>query len=223
MKMSKFIFSKHAEKITKRVNGSWPALKGVLKDTDGAWYATDSHILLWANLGGPTENRIVVNPKTGETIDYTYPDVKRIIPKNSGETIFVATDVAALCASVKAYLSLAIITKTGERNLKKMDVVCRIKYPFGDRHFTIDDFANRDENAVARVQISSPYRPMKGEGFFQSFKPALLLDALELFKDAGINEITWSYYGESRPFLLNGENAGALILPFRELAGGNGG
>ncbi|MGE0981493.1 hypothetical protein [Bacillus cereus] len=197
-------FMKHAEKVTKGVSGSRPMLKGVNHKSDGTLIVTDSYRLYVAKKGHTNETTSTINPKTGESIEGNFPDVSRLIP-DKRNVKFIAS------LNVKHSLDALNVLLKGNQIYNKKDT-----------RFTAE--VTEDKELIFIVSnsfIDATYKTSKyitGDAQTMCIDTKYFIEALQLFKDAGIEEIDFRAYGELRPFTLTaGDNDEllALIMPVR--------
>lgn len=204
-------FIKHAEKVTKSASRSRPILKGVCHDVDGSVVATDSHRLYKLENGFKTDEKTVIEPKTGATIDGNYPDINRLIPEDDDAKVMLTIDVDKTLAAVKALFAAhkKINAQNGHITLAFAQALEE-----GDYYITAGD-DKTDFNGVYRLQGSGE---IDNEVHIQA---QYLQDALALLKDSGEPKATVRLYGSMRPLTIKNSDVTALILPVRTFQGGN--
>lgn len=200
-------FLKHAQKVTKTAPASHAILKGVYHAPDGSLAVTDSHRLYFAKNAHSNAEPQTIEPKTGAVIDGNYPEVSRLIPESSSAKYTVRLDVKQAIDAFKALLAV-----------NKLDT--NAMYPMTTVGITDDcTVVFVAENHV----LSARYEPAAadGEGEEITFNTQYFADALALFKDVGIPEITMRCYGAVRPFTLTAAGGDdellALLLPIRKI------
>lgn len=196
-------FMKHASKITKKVTGSRPVLKGVMHRENGSLIVTDSHRLYQVNNAYDTTEDVLKDPKTGGVIEGNYPETSRLLPENEGE-FTVKVNVKQALNALKAMKIVVKENDTGKNKLMRM--VSRE----GKLYFTAGDdgtpmqlkyeVGQLDINKETSMAVNSDY----------------LLEGLDFLKDVDFNQVTFNYYGSMRPFTLTAEDTVVLILPIRE-------
>jgi DNA polymerase III sliding clamp (beta) subunit (PCNA family) len=197
------IFMKHAEKITKSASDSRPILKGVYHANDGSLAVTDAHRLYFAKNSQERKDGSVVNPKTGVIIDGTYPDISRIIPEENDAQFNTLINVKEAVKALKA------LNSCGKVRSKK--VIAKMSFEEKGVVFLVNTEV-----------VNAEYRTFNGDLTKSdtdkevTFDLLYLIDALELFKDAGYEEVTLYSFGRLRPFIIKPNNEVlALILPVR--------
>ena len=197
------IFTKHAEKMLKKVSGSRPVLQGAYHQADGSVVATDSHRLYKLHNGYQTEQSFIQNLTTGNMIDGNYPDTSKLIPEAQDAQHSFMVNVKELHDAAKAMLTAhkAVNAPKGHITLSFTTVedVCVLKAGSDSDKFQ----ATCNVATIIDVDMNI------------HFQPSFLIDALALFKDAGETEIKVLTYGNMRPFILESKDVTALILPVR--------
>jgi DNA polymerase III sliding clamp (beta) subunit (PCNA family) len=204
MTISYVTFMKHAEKVTKTASASRPALKGVFHSKEGSLIATDSHRLYVAK-NAHAGDRKLIDAKTGASIEGNYPDVSRLIPDASSAKYTVRLDVKQAVDVFKVLLSASKLDGNSKYPMTSVSIT-----DDGKAVFTVD-------NNIIQANFTAPY--FEGErGDKITFNSHYFVDALSLFKDAGVIELTMRYYGATRPFTLaagKDDDLLALLLPIR--------
>ena len=207
------IFMKHAQKVTKTASAGRPILHGVYFRKDGALVVTDSHRMYLATESHSQTGEVVQNPKTGEYIDGNYPDVSRLVPdKVDAKAVITLNNIDYHVKSVKAIQQVATIPKrNGDSFTKKISTIVSITNDSGREVLltTYDSGATANYTIGLAEEASEPIK--------LSLNAEYLAQALDIFKDAGIRDVTLYYYGSLRPFTLEGGNMTALILPMRTI------
>lgn len=198
-------FMKHAAKVTKGVPASRPILKGVLHDTDGSLIVTDSHRLYRTNNAYSTSEKIVQDAKTGEPIEGNYPETKRLIPEDDGQ-FTVKVNVKRSLDVLKA-VKLLLKANDGDkfntvRLVNEDDRLCILLGGDYDPAFMTYELGTIDIGKVEPIKMA-----VDGQ---------YLLEAFDFYNDIDSQEITFSYYGDLRPFTLIDGDTTVLILPLRE-------
>lgn len=205
-------FMKHAESVCKNASAARPVLNGVFHAPDGSLVVTDSHRLYRAKNAHSVEDGAVIQPKTGEHIEGSYPQIDRLIPEGGEKGTVIIEDIKQTIDGLKALLAAGLISATGEKKTPKNKVHVDLY---------LDD--------EGKVFLATNTTVFKGEFFLNfsgelekeyrmKFRAEYLLQALNLFKDAGAPAVSLKVYGPNRPFVLtppNNDNLLALILPVR--------
>lgn len=197
---------KHAEKVTKSAPASRPALKGVYHAPDGTLYVTDS-CRLYAAQGAHSnvEEDSIIEPKTGRTISGNYPDVSKLIPDRSAAKLIARLTIKEAFDAFNALLKVnQVVGKGHERvNAKPVDDGEKIAFIV--------------ENPVMTARYEAPVQ--EGELEELTFNTTFMVDALRLFKDAGVTNAELRFYGDLRPFTITDGSLLALISPIRVTRG----
>lgn len=200
-------FLKHAQKVIKTAPASHAILKGVYHAPDGSLAVTDSHRLYFAKKAHSNAKPLTIEPKTGAVIDGNYPDISRLLPDPRDAKYTARLNVAEAVGAFKALLAANKLDKTA----KYPTTIARI---FGGAE--VEFYA---KNAVVTCQYWVP--AFEGEqDDDMTFNTQYFADALAMFKDVGIPEITMRCYGAMRPFTLTAgrdEELLALILPIKTI------
>lgn len=204
MSVSYLTFMKHAEVIVKPKRlDSRPVLKGVYHADDGSLIVTDSYRLYKAANAQERKDGAIIHPKTGELIEGNYPDTSRLITDN--EPQFTAS-----ISVVEALKALKALKACGQVHDKK--VIAKITLS-DDRKATI---------SVDTPITNASYYVGEGELLKSDadreilFDLQYVIDALAMFKDVGLPNVTFNAYGTSRPFIIKqNDDLIALILPIR--------
>ncbi|NYV67601.1 hypothetical protein HYI36_20185 [Bacillus sp. Gen3] len=197
-------FMKHAEKVTKAVSTSRPVLKGVHHAEDGSLAVTDAHRLYVAKNAHANTAGEIIDPKTGGAIEGNYPDVTRLLPYTPDAKYTVKLSVKE---TSDAFAALLKINQIHDR--KNVHVKAEVT---DEAHILFS--AN---NPIAQAHYK-PNASVEGEGDPITFNTQYFAEALALFKDAGVEEVTMRSYGAFRPFTLTAgfdDDLLALILPIR--------
>lgn len=196
-------FVKHAQKVTKTASASRPILKGVHHAEDGTLVVTDSRRLYLAKNAHANTLGEIIDPKTGAVIDGQYPDVSRLIP-DANDSKYTA--VLPVKETVDAF---AALLKTNHSHDKKRDIMTEVEVSASEIIFSV-------KNRLMCAEFT-PGVSVDGNGDKMTFNTQYFADALALFKEAGIIEVTMRYYGSFRPFTLSADSDDllTLILPIR--------
>mgnify|MGYP001168677196 FL=1 len=207
-------FIKHAEKVTKTASEGRPILKSVYHSEEGYAAVTDGHRLYIAD-GIYEGTEKAENPKTGELVVGNYPQVSKIVPYDDvakrtvritdmSEIEFVDKAVKILhqCATSSPNLNNKFVSKA------KAHV--RI-YSEGDSIY----FATSEESAIeARVLLgmSDGNSPDEINTYVNA---EYISQAIAMFKDANIRDITMRFYGNLAPFTIKGGNLTVVVSPIK--------
>jgi DNA polymerase sliding clamp subunit (PCNA homolog) len=207
MTISYTTFIKHASKVTKSATENRPALKGIFhRAEDGALIVTDSHRLYKAAGVYSGGMDAVINPVTGETIDGVYPDADKVIPRNP-KAEFQLESIERIVQVLKPMAELARYSgyeyKPDKKGFQLLDLVTAFK----DLVLT-----TRKNYVSANLVIGGSSEDVP---FSETFRATYLLEALDLFRDAGYDGATLQYFGDMRPIVIKNDNLLALILPVR--------
>ncbi|NGM81241.1 hypothetical protein G5B47_02310 [Paenibacillus sp. 7124] len=203
------LITKHAKKFTVKPGGGTPVLEGVHYNADGSVVATDRHTLL--RIGGAHNfaEAFTSHAKTGAPVDGQYPDTSRIIPMELPTQITLSETVKRADlkdAIARTKVALEATKLSGDKLYKaRLTIV-------GD---SVRLSANNDD---------LPYRFSAGvnaDTFGQdaevSFNAEYLLNALNVFKDAGSQRVTIGITGAMSPIVLRDEEneIDIVVLPYR--------
>ena len=119
MKIPYITFMKHAELVTRKASDARPILKGVYHAEDGSAVVTDSHRLYLARNVQERKDNSVINPKTGETIDGTYPNIERVLPTDDPIAVIHLENLPVVYEAIKALQQAGMVPKAGEKKLRK--------------------------------------------------------------------------------------------------------
>ncbi len=195
---------KHAEKVTKGMSASRPILKGVQHNSDGSLVVTDSRRLYIANNGHTNESESVINPKTGEEIDGNYPDVSRLTPLKCDAKFTTYINVKQMVDALNVLLK-ANQVHDKKKTLTTLEVTDDKELVFIVSNYVIDTTYKTGSRITGDAQTIT-------------FNTKYLIEALQLFKDVGFEEVEFRSYGSERPFTLTAgkdDELLALILPVR--------
>lgn len=193
-------FMKHAEKVTKKVGEARPVLNGVHHAEDGDLIVTDSHRLYLAKEAQSQKDGSVICPKSGASIEGSYPDVSRLIPDNEPKMKIELDVVEALKASkaLKACGQLADKVPMFRVEVKEGN----------EAYIGINNLAMSAEYRASYAEISDNHELI--------FNGQFLIDALEMFKDAGYSKVMLNTHGSMRPFIVKQDDSlMAILLPVR--------
>lgn len=192
-------FMKHAQKVTKAVSKSRPVLGGV-HHKDGYLAATDTHRLYFAS-GMHEGNEKIIDPASGVEITAgAYPDVLRLIPNVHDATFSTILDVERTLKVIKVIEAAGKIDKASDL----------IVFDMLEGDLSLD--------TCPKSKVSVRYvvaQDTRHEDFKMSANVKYLAEAFAFMKEAGLNEVQFNYYSETRPFTFTAGNLTALILPVR--------
>ncbi|WP_339815631.1 hypothetical protein [Paenibacillus sp. FSL R5-0928] len=203
------LITKHAKKFTVKPGGSSPVLEGVHYSADGSVVATDRHTLL--RIGGAHNfaEAFTSHVKTGAPIDGTYPDTSRIIPMELPSQI-------TLIESVKrADLKDAIARTKVALEASKLS---------GGKTYTARLTIVGDDVRLSANNDALPYRfsaginaDIFGPDAEVSFNAEYLLNALNVFKDAGSQRVNIGIISATSPIVLRDDDSeiDIVVLPYR--------
>lgn len=192
---------KHAQKVTKSAPAGRPVLKGVCHAPDGSLYVTDSYRLYAAKHMHSNVETSVVDPKTGGTIDGSYPDVSRLIPNRADAKYIARLNVEEALGAFNALLKANQVVGKGEERVEVRPIDEGTKIAFVA------------ENRAMTASYEVPTQEGEIDGL--TFNTTFMVDALRLFKDAGVTNAELRFYGDLRPFTITDGSLLALILPIR--------
>jgi len=181
-------------------------LRGVKYEADGSVVVTDRHRLLRIADAHSFAEPFVADAKTGALIEGTYPDTSRIIPSEAGTTdiMIIGTDIKALLQGVKLAVGAAKLAGVPTKliTLQIVGGTYEIKAQYNDNSV---DLRLRGEGVAA------------GEDLTVSCNAEYLLDAINVFVDAGTSKLTIDFYGKTHPIILRDKQNGieAVVLPYR--------
>lgn len=196
---------KHAQKVTKSAPEARPVLKGVCHVYDGSLYVTDSYRLYAAKHMHSNAEISVVDPKTGGTIDGSYPDVSRLIPNMADAKYIARLNVKEALNAFNALLKANQVFGKGEERVEVRPIDEGKKIAFVA------------ENRVMTASYEVPTQEGEIDGL--TFNTTFVVDALRLFKDAGVTNAELRFYGDLRPFTITDGSLLALISPIRVTRG----
>lgn len=181
-------------------------LKGVYYAADGSVVVTDRHRLLRIADAHNFAEPFVADAKTGVTIDGNFPDTSRIIPNEDGSTqiIVKGSQIKPLAARIK--LAVDAVKLAGESTkivtLKVSDECFELLAQY--REIGVD------------LRLLNEGQTF-GESLLVSCNVEYLLDAVNVFVDAGSPELAVNFYGKTRPIVLKDGANGieAVVLPYR--------
>ncbi|CAM2954006.1 hypothetical protein PASE110613_09340 [Paenibacillus sediminis] len=203
------LITKHAKKFT-ATSEATPVLQGVHYSADGSVIATDRHTLI--RIGGAHNftEAFTSHAKTGATIDGTFPDTSRIIPMELPTQITLIRvganrdDINGAIARTKVALEATKLSgnKTYTARLTLVGADVRLSANNDDTPFRFSAGINAD---------------IYGPDAEVSFNAEYLLNALNVFKDAGSTRVIIGIISASSPIVLRDEEneIDVVVLPYR--------
>lgn len=200
-------FIKHAEKVTKNAPGTLPITKGV-HHKDGYVEVTDGFRFYRAKSNYSISAEGVIDLATGRQLEGKYPNMGSFVP-TAEPPVVVVLDVAHTLDATKALQQVGTVAPApGERKTKKEDVILSLE--------TIESLALLSTPInKARAEYTLPVESSKSN-LTTAFNSNYIIQALELFKDVGIDTITWEIYEELRPCKMYfDDNLMVVLLPVK--------
>ncbi|WP_419884865.1 hypothetical protein [Paenibacillus sp. B-A-8] len=204
------LITKHAKKFTVKPGGGTPVLEGVRYLEDGSVVATDRHTLL--RIGGAHNfaEAFTSHAKTGAPVDGTYPDTSRLIPQEFTSQLTLIesvqrADLKDTIACVKVALETAKLSAGDKRNL------ALLRYAGNTATLSVTrDTPSLTFNAGINADLSGPDMAV-------AFNAEYLLNALNVFKDAGSQRVIIGLSGNLQPIVLRDEDNAidVIVLPYR--------
>ena len=205
------LITKHAKKYTSKSEAT-PVLQGIHYAADGSVIATDRHTLIRIQGAHNFPDTFTSHAKTGATIDGKYPDTSRIIPTEFPTQITLIeglkrADIKDAIARVKIALEVAKLS--GDKTN-----LAELRYT----GHSVEVCASNSAPAVSFVVGISA--DIDGPAVTISFNAEFLLNALNVFKDAGSQRVTIGIINATNPMVLRDEENGIeiVILPYRRAA-----
>lgn len=202
------LITKHAKNFTTKSEAT-PVLQGVHYAADGSVVCTDRRVLL--RIGGAHNftEPFTSHAKTGAVIDGIFPDTSRIIPHELPTQITLVetphvSGIKDAIARVKVALEAAKLA--------------------GDKTYVarLDSAANGVKLTVNNAEANVSYSAMITADQFGAyaditFNAEYLLNALNVFKDAGSKRVVIGITGAVSPIVLRDEEneIDAIVLPYR--------
>lgn len=202
-------FTKHAEKVAKAASSIRPILKGIHHDAEGNLSVTDSYRLYHAkNVNAPKD--AVLCATSGEELEGKYPDITRIIPKESDARHDIRIgDVKPFIKMIKAMQQAGMMS--GD---KKAEVLFEI---VGDKFaLYMDEACGVTFEWELRGMIAEH---SSGDDLGIRFSAQYFIEAIEMMDDMGANSVVMRMYGNTQPFTIVPETSDdvlALIMPVRK-------
>ncbi|ETT64908.1 hypothetical protein BSK66_07810 [Paenibacillus odorifer] len=200
------LITKHAKKFTVKPGGGTPVLEGVRYLDDGSVVATDRHTLL--RIGGAHNfaEAFTSHAKTGAPVDGQYPDTSRLIPMEfTSQITLSATNLKDSIACVKVALEAAKLSAGDRRNLALLryaDDAATLSVTSDNPTLTFSAGINAD---------------LFGPDMAVAFNAEYMLNALNVFKDAGSQRVIIGLSGNLQPIILRDEDneIDVIVLPYR--------
>lgn len=167
-----------------------PLLKGICYDSDGSLVATNSHIAIQVKGVHSFKEPMVIDPRSLEQIEGTYPNIDRLIPTDGDWRLHLnVSEMKQLYDLVKAFKKqhVNITLNDSHMQLSVNDLTFDL--------FTKDKVRNED---AIEFTLSVQY----------------LMAGLKVFIDEGL-DIDWLIINSLRPTLMSAANIKVLITPIR--------
>jgi len=182
------LLKKHAKNFVSK-EPTRKALEGIHFNKNGFIYVTNSHTLLSIE-NGHTEQK-TIHYKTGKEMDVNYPEVGRLLDVDYDKTLTLKLP--------KAYIPLikvaSNIDQVGTLSGGNGDLLFRVASPLGDSFKAV--LGQTDTDLIVDLSVL----------YFHN--------ALNFFKDAGVDEVTILFNGSLRPVSFRADQFEILILPVR--------
>lgn len=183
-----------------------PVLQYVYHAADGSIYATDSHHLLWIKNAHGFAEDLLIHPKTFMTAKGQYPNLDRVFPEKTTETVrFSRSELKEWVAAHKSLRAFAQHYEDPDEQ-KHVDLVFDNAGPV---------LTNRKRKAHIELPVNKYDNTHSGA--IIRYNIDFMLAALECMQKMEITEeVKITFAGAMRPFVVDNEmNAVALILPVR--------
>jgi len=182
------LLKKHAKNFVSK-EPERKALEGIHYSKNGFVYVTNSHTLLSIE-NGHTEQK-TTHYKTGKEMDVNYPEVGRLLDVDYDKTLTLKLP--------KAYIPLikvaSNISLVGTLSGGNGDLLFRVASLLGDSFKAV--LGQTDTDLIVDLSVL----------YFHN--------ALNFFKDAGVDEVTILFNGSLRPVSFRADQFEILILPVR--------
>jgi len=203
------LIAKHAKKFTTKSEAT-PVLQGVHYSSDGSVVATDRHTLIRIRGTHNFTEEFTSHAKTGATIEGRYPDTSRIIPMDSPSQITLIRagikrdDIKDAIARMK--LAVDVAKAVGDKTN-----IATLKYSGSTVMLSVSS-ATPEVSFVAGISAE-----ISGLDAEVSFNAEYMLNALNVFKDAGSNRVVVGITGAMSPIVLRDEDndIDVVVLPYR--------
>ncbi|MCU4797697.1 hypothetical protein OB971_21880 [Bacillus cereus] len=206
------IVMKHAKKMCNIARlESRPILKGALHKADGTIVATDSHRYIMAEQAHSLKEEKVISTIDGEILDGSYPDLTRLIPEGYEHKITLDVKKA-----IEAHKMIQGVTALQDGGRAKKAAISFLSIKKRERI----KISGKTTESSFEWQIGLPVTTSlrgKDEEFKLAYKAEYMLQALQLFKDLGVDEVEVDILTNTRPFLVHSYRAKVAvgILPVR--------
>ncbi|WP_267209494.1 beta clamp domain-containing protein [Bacillus cereus] len=211
------IVMKHAKKMCSIARlESRPILKGALHKADGTIIATDSHRYIMAEQAHSFKEEKVISTVDGEILDGSYPDLTRLIPE--GYEHRITLDVKKAIEAHKVIQSVTALQDGGRA--KKEAVAFLIIESVKNTSVKSVNISGKSTVSEFEWFVGSPIDTSvqeNGQNFKLAYKAEYMLQALQLFKDLGVDEVEIDMLTNTRLFLVHnyGAKIAVGILPVR--------
>lgn len=198
------VFTKHAVKLQKKGKNanSRPALQGVYHSPTHV-VMTDSHRLMRANIAFPSFENKIIDPKTGQEIEHTYPDTNRLIPDFNEASTKFKLELKPTIDFLKAVKTLKI---------ESVDII-------KDDNTSQVHLKASNQNNTINLSLDTQYT-IHTDLELTTVNTIYLLDMLEWLKEYGTHAYVY-HYSKLRPILVTPEYSGnyeaeGIVLPIRK-------
>lgn len=202
------LITKHAKNFTTK-SEAHPVLQGVHYAADGSVVCTDRVTLL--RIGGAHNftEAFTSHTKTGAVIDGVFPDTSRIIPMEL-PTQITLIDTARFSGIKDAIARVKVALETAKLSGDKTYVARLDSAANGVKLMVNNAEANVSYSAMITSDQFGPYADI-------AFNAEYLLNALNVFKDAGSKRVIIGITGAMSPIVLRDEEneIDAIVLPYR--------
>lgn len=202
------LITKHAKNFTTK-SEAFPILQGVHYSADGSVVCTNRHVLL--RIGGVHHftEAFTSHAKTGAVIDGVFPDTSRIIPQKL-PTQITLVDTPRLSGIKDAIARVKVALETAKLSGDKTYVAWLDSSAAGVKLTVNNAEANVSYSAMITADQFGPYADI-------TFNAEYLLNALNVFKDAGSQRVIIGITGAMSPIVLRDEEneIDAIVLPYR--------
>ncbi|MDZ5608603.1 hypothetical protein U2I54_16250 [Bacillus pseudomycoides] len=206
------VVMKHAKKMCSVARlETRPILKGALHKADGTIMATDSHRYIMVEQAHSLKEEKVISTVDGEILDGSYPDLTRLIPEGYEHKITFYVKKA-----IEAHKVIQSVTALQDGGRAKKDAIAFL---------TIE---NAKEVNISGTSTAAAFKwcagspittSLRGKDakFKLAYKAEYMLQALQLFKDLGVDMVEVDMLTNTRTFLVTnyGVKAAVGILPVR--------
>jgi DNA polymerase III sliding clamp (beta) subunit (PCNA family) len=168
-----------------------PVFQGIFFDGKRA-IATNTHVLIAANFPA---KKALINYKTGEKINGTFPDVNKVIPNKTENVIE--------CKLITEWIEL----------LKTAMLVCG-KHDYDVVCLRVDDDSVKLKVSKkdSKYETILPAKCIKGNPDDIYFSAKYIRDVLIFFKDANVSKFTLSYNGPLQPMKFTADKEVLAVL-----------